>query len=59
MPKYKVLITINEYRIVEAYDANHAEEMAICEYLDGKIELSSMPEFVCEECDLIEEEENA
>jgi len=55
MPKYKVLITINEYRIVEAYDADHAEEKAICEYLDGKIELSSMPEFVCEECDLLEE----
>jgi len=57
MPSYQVLITISEYRVVEADDANHAEEVALLEYMDGKIELSSMPEFVCDECDLVEEED--
>lgn len=57
MPSYQVLITISEYRVVEADDANHAEEVALLEYMDGKIELSSMPEFVCDECDLLEEED--
>jgi hypothetical protein len=57
MPSYQVLITISEYRVVEADDANHAEEVALLDYMDGKIELSSMPEFVCDECDLVEEED--
>jgi len=57
MPSYQVLITISEYRVVEADDANHAEEVALLDYMDGKIELSSMPEFVCDECDLLEEED--
>lgn len=56
MAKYQVLITLNEFREVEALSAEHAEEVALQMYMDGKIELCSMPEFVCEECDFIEEE---
>ena len=56
MARYQVLITMNEFREIDADSAQHAEEVAQQLYMDGMIELNSMPEFVCEECDFIEEE---
>ena len=58
MPQYQVLITLNQYRVVmDANSADEARELALQEYMDGNIELDSMPEFVCEEADRLEEEE--
>jgi len=56
MARYQVLITINEFREINADSASSAEQVALQMYMDGMIELNSMPEFVCEECDFIEEE---
>ena len=58
MPKYQVLITLNEFREIEASHAEEARELALGAYMNGHIELQSMPIFVCEEADLIEEEED-
>ena len=58
MPSYQVLITLNQYRVVmEAESAQQAQQMALQEYMDGNIELDAMPEFICEECDRLEDED--
>ena len=58
MPSYQVLITLNQYRVVmEAESAQQAQQMALQDYMDGNIELDAMPEFICEECDRLEDED--
>lgn len=59
MPKYNVLITINQYVEIEAETHEDAEITAFRSYKHGEIEIDQHPIFVCEESDLIEEEENA
>lgn len=56
MPSYQVLITLNQYRVVEASNPEQAEDVALRAYMNGDIELDAMPEFVCEETDRLEEE---
>ena len=57
MPNYQVLITLNQYRVaVEAENAEQAREIVLQDYMDGNIELDAMPEFICEECDKLEDE---
>lgn len=51
---YKVLITLNQYRVVTAESAEQAREVASQEYMDGKIDIDAFPEFSCEECDALE-----
>lgn len=59
MPKYAVLITCQEYVEVEAENAESASWKAFKEYRDGSLEIDPHFEFVCEEADLLEENENA
>jgi hypothetical protein len=58
MPKYQVLITLNQYRVsVDANNAEDARQYVLQDYMDGNIELDEMPLFFCEEADLLEEED--
>jgi hypothetical protein len=58
MPKYQVLITLNQYRVsVDANNAKEARQLVLQDYMDGNIELDEMPEFFCEEADLLKEED--
>ena len=59
MPRYNVLITINQYIEMYADTPVDAEGAAFRAYKNGEIEIDSYPEFICEEFDLIEEDENA
>jgi hypothetical protein len=56
MPKYTVLITCQEYVEIEADNANDASWIAMEEYKNGYLEIDPYFEFVCEECDRLEEE---
>jgi hypothetical protein len=56
MPKYAVLITCQEYVEVDAKDARDAEWVAYQGYRNGELEIEPHLVFVCEECDLVEEE---
>ena len=58
MPRYNVLVISQEYREIEADTAKDASMVAYRMYQKGEIIPDACPEFVCEECDLIEEEEN-
>jgi hypothetical protein len=58
MPKYNVLITINQYVEISAVTPKDAEMEAYRAYRRGEIEIEESPIFVCEECDLVEEDEN-
>jgi hypothetical protein len=58
MPRYHVLVISQEYREIEASSAKDASMTAFRMYQNGEIEPNACPEFVCEEADLIEEEEN-
>lgn len=57
MNKYNVLMTINQYIEVEADSANAAAMKAFQEYQAGKHEVSDYPEFICDECDKVDEDE--
>jgi len=59
MPKYSVLITINQYVEADGETAEDAEINAWKSYRRGEIEIDESPIFVCEECDLVEENEDA
>ena len=59
MPKYNVLITINQYVEMEGETPEDAEMAAYRAFKHGEIEIDQRPIFVCEAEDLIEEEENA
>lgn len=54
MPKYKVLITCQEYVEVDATDAYDAEWVAYQGYRNGEFEIEPDFVFVCEECDKTE-----
>ena len=56
MPKYRVLIVSEEYREVEAQNAEMAREVCYQKYMNNEYELGEMPSFLCEECDIVEEE---
>ena len=56
MPKYNVLVTCQEYVEVNAKDARDAEWVAYKDYRMGELEIEPHFAFVCEECDLLEEE---
>lgn len=57
MPKYNVLITTQEYVEMEGEDAQDAEMKAYWSWKRGEIEHNALPEFICEEADLIKENE--
>jgi hypothetical protein len=58
MKTYNVLITTQEYIEVQGEDAKDAEMRAYKSWKAGEFFLdTSYPEFVCEECDLVEEDE--
>ena len=57
MPKYNVLITTQEYVEMEGEDAKDAEMKAYRSWKRGEFERNALPEFICEEADLIEGEE--
>jgi hypothetical protein len=59
MPKYNVLAETKEYFEIDADNANDAAMKALYMWRSGEIVVDTSPEFICEECDLIEEEENA
>jgi len=59
MAKYWVLMTTNQYVEAEGDDPHDAELNALWQFKNGDIEIDNSPIFICEECDLIEEEENA
>jgi hypothetical protein len=58
MPKWSVLMTTSEYVEVEADSPANAELEAFRMYQRCEIR-PEYPLFVCEECDLIEEDEDA
>jgi hypothetical protein len=58
MPKYAVLITCQEYVEIEGDNAKDASWKAYEEYRNGYLEIEPHFEFVCEEADLIEEDED-
>ena len=59
MSEYRVLISMNEFRVVEAESAEQAEQVALQMYCDGDIVLDSVvPEFICYEADLLEGEDD-
>jgi hypothetical protein len=51
MSQYTVLITLTTSRTIEAHSAEEARELALGAYMNGHIELDTMPIFECEECD--------
>ena len=59
MPKYAVLITCQEYVEVEGENAKDAEWKAYEAFRNVELFIDPALEFVCEEADLIEEEEDA
>jgi hypothetical protein len=56
MPKYNVLVTCQEYVEVDAKDARDAEWVAYQDYRKGELTIEPHFAFVCEECDLVEEQ---
>jgi hypothetical protein len=56
MPKYYVLAEIHQYVEVEADNAKDASMKAFRQWQTGKLDIDEAPIFICEECDLIEEE---
>jgi hypothetical protein len=58
MPKYNVLMTINQYVEMDGETAEDAEIAAWQSFRKGEITIDDAPIFICDECDLIEESEN-
>ena len=59
MPNYYVLAEVRQYFEIEADNAIDASMKAFKYWQTGDLAIDESPEFICEECDLIEEEENA
>ena len=59
MPKYNVLATVNQYFEIEAETAEDAEMQAFKAYRSGDLSIDETAIFMCEECDIVEEDENA
>jgi uncharacterized protein YbgA (DUF1722 family) len=57
MNTYNVLMTIQQYIEVKANSAQEASMAAWDEYRQGKHEVDAYPEFTCDECDIVEDEE--
>jgi hypothetical protein len=58
MPRYNVLITINQYVEISAVTPEDAEMEAYRAFKHGEIEIDQRPIFICEAEDLIEEDKN-
>lgn len=58
MPRYSVLMTTADYVEVEASNPAEAELLVAEMYANGEVR-PEHPEFLCEEADLIEEDEDA
>jgi hypothetical protein len=58
MPKYNVLAEVTQFFEIEADNAKDAEMKAFKSWQTGDLAIDETAIFVCEECDLIEEEEN-
>ncbi len=56
MPKWNVLMTTTDYVEVEAENPRDAEMVAWGMYKNGDVK-PEHPEFICEEVDLIDDEE--
>jgi hypothetical protein len=56
MNTYNVLMTVNQYIEVQADSADEAAMKALEEYRAGEHEVSAYPEFTCDECDLVVDE---
>ena len=56
MPKWNVLMTTTDYVEVEAENPRDAEMVAWGMYKNGDVK-PEHPEFICEEADLIDDEE--
>lgn len=59
MPKYNVLMETHQYVEVEAENAKEAEMEAYGLWKSGEIDMDNYPIFICEEADLVEEEDDA
>jgi hypothetical protein len=59
MPKYNVLMTINQYVEMDGETAEDAEIAAWKSFRKGEITIDDSPIFICDECDLVEENEDA
>jgi hypothetical protein len=59
MPKYNVLATINQYFEIEAETAEDAEMDAFKAYRRGELVIDETAIFICEEADLLEDDEDA
>ena len=59
MPRYNVLITINQYIEISAVTPEDAELEAYRAFKHGEILIDQSPIFICEEEDLIKEDEDA
>ena len=57
MSTYNVLMTHQQFIEVQANSAQEASNKAYDEYVDGKHEADSYPEFTCDECDRIDDDE--
>jgi uncharacterized protein YbgA (DUF1722 family) len=57
MNTYNVLMTIQQYIEVKANSPQEASMTAWEEYRQGKHEVDAYPEFICDECDIVEEDE--
>jgi hypothetical protein len=57
MPKYQVLIVSEEFREVEANSAEEAREVCFQKYCNNEYELDKCPSFICEEADLLGEDD--
>ena len=57
MPKYAVLITCQEYVEIDGKDARDAEWAAYQAYRTGELKINPALAFICEECDLVKEED--
>ena len=56
MPKYQVLIVSEEYRVVEANNAEEAKAVCLAKYCNNEYDLDRSPSFLCEEADLLADE---
>jgi hypothetical protein len=55
MPLFNVLMTTSSYVEVWGDNPRDAEMEALRMFQEGDIEVSKYPEFVCDECDEVEE----
>jgi hypothetical protein len=59
MPKYNVLAEVRQYFEIDADSPKDAEMKAFKYWQTGDLAIDETAIFICEECDLIEENEDA